>query len=116
MSDLSKMTDWEKLKGLLEKSAEESKQRKIDPQALSAHLRSRVKGQDPILEDLARLLHLQMAKTSPAAPLPACCFLVLRARARRNWPRPSPSSSSTMRRPCSALIVRSSPGPRGRPG
>jgi len=75
MSDLSKMTDWEKLKGLLEKSAEETKDRKIDPQALLAHLRSRVKGQDPVLEDLARLLHLQMAKTSSSRPIASILFL-----------------------------------------
>ncbi len=63
MADLSKMNDWDKLRGMLQQTVEEGKERKIDPKALLEHMRSRVKGQDAILEDLARLLHLQMAKT-----------------------------------------------------
>ena len=63
MADLSKMNDWDKLKGMLQQTVDEGKERKIDPKALLEHMRSRVKGQDAILEDLARLLHLQMAKT-----------------------------------------------------
>jgi ATP-dependent Clp protease ATP-binding subunit ClpC len=75
MVDLSKMTDWDQLKGMLEKSKEEGKDRKIDPQALLAHLRSRVKGQDPILEDVSKLLHLQMAKTTSSRPIASLLFL-----------------------------------------
>ena len=62
MPDLSKMTDWDKLKGMLEKSADEGKEHKIDAKAFLEHLRSRIKGQDAILEDVSKLLHLQMAK------------------------------------------------------
>ena len=75
MADLSKMTDWDKLKGLLQQSADEGKERKVDPKALSAHMRSRVKGQGSILEDLARLLHLQMAKTISNKPIASLLFL-----------------------------------------
>jgi ATP-dependent Clp protease ATP-binding subunit ClpC len=75
MSDLSKMTDWDKLKGMLAKAADQTKERKVDPAALSAHLRSRVKGQDPILEDVSRLLHLQMAKTISTRPIASLLFL-----------------------------------------
>ena len=75
MPDLSKMTDWDKLKGLMQKSAELGKEKKVDPKALLAHLLTRVKGQDPILEDCARLLHLQMAKTISNKPIAALLFL-----------------------------------------
>lgn len=75
MADLSKMTDWEKLKGMLQQTVEEGKERKIDPKALFEHMRSRVKGQDAILEDLARLLHLQMAKTISNKPIASLLFL-----------------------------------------
>jgi ATP-dependent Clp protease ATP-binding subunit ClpA len=73
--DLSKMTDWDKLKGLLEKSTDEGKERKIDAQALLAHLRSRIKGQDPVLEDVSKLLHLQMAKKISTRPIASLLFL-----------------------------------------
>ncbi len=75
MADLSKMTDWEKLKGMLQQTVEEGKERKVDPKALLEHLRSRVKGQDTILEDLSRLLHLQMAKTISNKPIASLLFL-----------------------------------------
>ncbi|HTU26623.1 MAG TPA: AAA family ATPase [Pirellulales bacterium] len=75
MADLSKMTDWDKLKGLLQQTAEEGKEKKIDPKALLAHMKGRVKGQDAILEDLARLLHLQMAKTISNKPIASLLFL-----------------------------------------
>jgi ATP-dependent Clp protease ATP-binding subunit ClpC len=73
--DLSKMTDWSKLKSLLEKSSEEGKERHVDPVALAEHLRSRVKGQEPIVEDMSKLLHLQMAKKISSRPIAALLFL-----------------------------------------
>lgn len=75
MADLSKMTDWDKLKGLLEETAEEGKQKKIDAKELAAHMRSRVKGQDHVIDDAARLLHLQMAKTASNKPIASLLFL-----------------------------------------
>jgi ATP-dependent Clp protease ATP-binding subunit ClpC len=73
--DLSKMTDWSKLKGLLEKASDEGKERHVDPRALAEHLNSRVKGQDAIVEDVSRLLHLQMAKKISTRPIAALLFL-----------------------------------------
>lgn len=75
MPDLSKMTDWDKLKGMLQQQMDEGKERKIDPKALLEHMKSRVKGQDTILEDLSRLLHLQMAKTTSNKPIASLLFL-----------------------------------------
>src|SRR5215475_2138605 len=75
MPDLSKMTDWEKLKGMLQQTVDEGKERKIDPKELLAHMRSRVKGQDSILQDVSRLLHLQMAKTISNKPIASLLFL-----------------------------------------
>jgi len=60
------MTDWDQLKAMLDKKADETIGKKIDEAALLAHLRSRVKGQDAILEDVAKLIRLQAAK-KPAA-------------------------------------------------
>ena len=75
MADLSKMTDWNKLKDMLQQTVEEGKERKVDPKALLEHMQSRVKGQDAILQDLARLLHLQMAKTISNKPIASLLFL-----------------------------------------
>ncbi len=75
MPDLSKMTDWDKLKDMLEKSADEGKEHKIDAKALAKHLNSRVKGQDPIIEDVSKLLHLQMAKKITTRPIASLLFL-----------------------------------------
>lgn len=75
MADLSKMTDWDKLKGLMQQNLNEGKERKVDPKALLEHMRTRVKGQDAILEDLAKLLHLQMAKTKSNKPIASLLFL-----------------------------------------
>jgi ATP-dependent Clp protease ATP-binding subunit ClpA len=75
MHDLSKMTDWDKLKDMLEKSADEGKEHKIDAKALAKHLNSRVKGQDSIIEDVSKLLHLQMAKKITTRPIASILFL-----------------------------------------
>jgi ATP-dependent Clp protease ATP-binding subunit ClpA len=73
--DLSKMTDWSKLKGLLEKSADQGKEHNLDAKAFLDHLRSRIKGQDSILEDVSKLLHLQMAKKISSRPIASLLFL-----------------------------------------
>ncbi|MBI5882217.1 MAG: ATP-dependent Clp protease ATP-binding subunit [Elusimicrobia bacterium] len=69
MADLNGMTDWEKLKGMLQQKEAATALKAIDEKALLAHLRSRVKGQDPIVEDLARLLRLQFARKNSNRPL-----------------------------------------------
>ena len=75
MSDLNKMTDWNQLKTMLDKKAAEQSSTKVDEAALLAHLKSRVKGQDEVIEDVARLIRLQMAKK--AADRPLCNLLFL---------------------------------------
>jgi ATP-dependent Clp protease ATP-binding subunit ClpA len=75
MPNLSTMTDWDKLKDLLEQSADEGKEHKVDTQALLGHLRSRVKGQDAVIDDVSRLLHLQMAKKITNRPIASLLFL-----------------------------------------
>lgn len=81
MADLSKITDFSKLKTRMESKLEEGKERKVDRQAMLDHLRSRIKGQDAILEDAARLLYRQMAKTSTNKPIAS---LLLRAASMRS--------------------------------
>jgi ATP-dependent Clp protease ATP-binding subunit ClpA len=75
MADLNKMTDWDQLKAMLEKKADESGPNKIDETALKAHMRSRVKGQEPIIEDVAKLLRLQSAKRTSDRPIANLLFL-----------------------------------------
>ena len=62
MADIRGMTDWEQLKRLLENQDDDGKTMRIDEPALLEHLQARVKGQDPILKDVARLIRLQAAK------------------------------------------------------
>ena len=68
MADLPGMTDWDRLKGMLDKRETERTGPKIDETAMIAHLRSRVKGQDAIVEDVTRLIRLQMAKQQKSRP------------------------------------------------
>ena len=69
------MTDWPELVKLLDKKADETIGGKIDEAALLAHLRSRVKGQDAILEDVAKLIRLQTAKKQKDKPIANLLFL-----------------------------------------
>lgn len=75
MSDLSKMTDWEKLQGMLKKSDSESKRFSVDEQKLIDHLKSRVKGQDEIIHDVARLVRLSWMKDKRTRPVCNLLFL-----------------------------------------
>ena len=75
MSDLNNLTDWTALKSMLEQKATEQSSTRVDEQALLAHLGSRVKGQDAILQDVARLVRLQLAKKSSDRPLCNLIFL-----------------------------------------
>ncbi|OGS52749.1 MAG: hypothetical protein A3J79_05305 [Elusimicrobia bacterium RIFOXYB2_FULL_62_6] len=75
MSDLEKMTDWDKLKKLVGDSNLESKSHTVDEEKLYAHLLSRVKGQDEILRDAARLIRLSWEKQERSRPI--CSLLLL---------------------------------------
>jgi ATP-dependent Clp protease ATP-binding subunit ClpA len=74
MADLRNMTDWNELERIL-RNREARRGPQIDQGAMLAHLRSRVKGQDPILEDVTKLLWQQMAKTGRSAPIANLLFL-----------------------------------------
>jgi ATP-dependent Clp protease ATP-binding subunit ClpC len=72
---IKSMTDWDQLKAMLDKKADETTGTKIDEAALLAHLRSRVKGQNAILEDVAKLIRLQAAKKQKDKPIANLLFL-----------------------------------------
>jgi ATP-dependent Clp protease ATP-binding subunit ClpA len=69
------MTDWDQLKALLDQRANSKALGKIDEAAFLQHLKSRVKGQDAIIEDVARLIRLQMAKQKSDRPIANLLFL-----------------------------------------
>lgn len=75
MSDLNRMTDWTKLEAMLKDSKAESKSHEIDEAKLLAHLQSRVKGQDEILKDVARLVRLSWMKDKRTRPVCNLLFL-----------------------------------------
>ena len=75
MSDLRGLTNWDQLKTMLDKKASETGTGRVDEAGLFAHMRSRVKGQDPILENVARLIRLQMAKKQKDRPICNLLFL-----------------------------------------
>jgi ATP-dependent Clp protease ATP-binding subunit ClpC len=75
MSDLSEMTDWNELKAMLDKRGTEKFGSRIDEQAMINHLQSRVKGQDAIVADVAKLVRLQMAKQQKSRPICNLLFL-----------------------------------------
>ena len=74
MADLNDMTDWSRLQEMLAKKNTGTTTR-IDEAGLLAHLRSRVKGQDAILQDVAKLIRLQAAKQQKDKPIANLIFL-----------------------------------------
>ena len=75
MADLKKMTDWEKLSKLIDDSSMDDKSEDVDEKELLAHLDSRIKGQDEILKDVARLVRLSWKKKDRNRPI--CSLLLL---------------------------------------
>jgi ATP-dependent Clp protease ATP-binding subunit ClpA len=75
MADLNKMTDWSKLKEMVAGSELGSKSRTVDEKLLLEHLQSRVKGQDHIVTDVARLIRLSWEKQERTRPI--CSLLLL---------------------------------------
>lgn len=75
MSELNKMTDWDKLRGMIEGADLASKSKTVDESQLLAHLTSRVKGQDEILKDVAKLIRLSWQKQERQRPI--CSLLLL---------------------------------------
>lgn len=75
MSDLEKMTDWDKLRALVSDSKLDSKSHTVDEDKLLAHLMSRIKGQDEIIRDVARIIRLSWEKQERTRPI--CSLLLL---------------------------------------
>jgi ATP-dependent Clp protease ATP-binding subunit ClpA len=75
MANLPEMTDWEQLKAMLDKKKAGAVGTKIDEQEMINHLQSRVKGQDAVVKDVARLVRLQMAKQQKSRPICNLLFL-----------------------------------------
>lgn len=75
MGDLDKLTDWNKLNALLAANDSASQRHVVDEAKLLAHLQSRVKGQDEILKDVARVIRLSWMKDKRTRPV--CNFLFL---------------------------------------
>jgi ATP-dependent Clp protease ATP-binding subunit ClpA len=74
MTDLNNMTNWGQLQEMLAKKNAGATTR-IDEAGLLAHLRTRVKGQDAILQDVAKLIRLQAAKQQKDKPIANLIFL-----------------------------------------
>jgi ATP-dependent Clp protease ATP-binding subunit ClpA len=72
---LKKMTDWEKLQGILKESPLDKKTNDISEGALLEHLMGRVKGQDDILKDVAKTIRLSWLKEKRTAPICSLLFL-----------------------------------------
>jgi ATP-dependent Clp protease ATP-binding subunit ClpC len=75
MSNLAEMTDWNELKAMLDQHAAGKTHSRIDEQAMVKHLQSRVKGQDAIIADIAKLIRLQTAKEQKSRPICNLLFL-----------------------------------------
>jgi ATP-dependent Clp protease ATP-binding subunit ClpA len=73
--EMNSLTDWERLRVMLGNAGSGSKTLKIDEKAMLEHLQSRVKGQDNILRDVARLIRLQAAKQEKDRPICNLLFL-----------------------------------------
>jgi ATP-dependent Clp protease ATP-binding subunit ClpC len=74
MIELRAMTDWQRLETLVRTALEDSV-RPIDEAALAQEIRARIKGQDHVVDDMARLIRLQWAKRSRKRPVCNLLFL-----------------------------------------
>ncbi|MBI5209598.1 MAG: ATP-dependent Clp protease ATP-binding subunit [Elusimicrobia bacterium] len=75
MSELRKMTDWSKLRDMVESTRLDDKSRKVDETKLLDHLNSRVKGQDEVIKDVAKLINLSWRKQERTRPICSMLFL-----------------------------------------
>src|ERR1700674_4876186 len=75
MSNFENLTNWEQLQTLLKKRERQQGRRSVDEAELQAHLKSRVKGQDAVIDNVARLLRLQMGKQQRSRPICNLLFL-----------------------------------------
>lgn len=75
MGDLQDMTDWDKLKGMLDEEPLEDNTTVIDEGEMRTHLLSRVKGQDHVIADITRLIRLSWMKEERQTPVANLLFL-----------------------------------------
>lgn len=75
MADPHRMTDWDKLRQMLDKADLGRKQTTIDEAAFAAALKSRIRGQDEIIDDLAKLVRLSLLKERRSGPVCNLLFL-----------------------------------------
>jgi len=75
MGDLNKMTDWDKLRALVNDSKLENKSRTVDEKLLLDYLQAHIKGQDEIVADVARVIRLSWEKQERTRPI--CSLLLL---------------------------------------
>jgi len=75
MTDLNNMTDWDKLRALVNDSKLEDKSRTVDEKALLEFLQAHIKGQDEIITDVARIIRLSWEKQERTRPI--CSLLLL---------------------------------------
>ncbi len=74
MTDLSKLTDMAKLRELLAKQ-DSAARRVINEAEMRSALGERVKGQDEVIDDVARIVRLQWGKTQRKRPIANVLFL-----------------------------------------
>jgi len=75
MTDLNNMTDWDKLRALVNDSKLENKSRTVDEKLLLDYLQAHIKGQDEIVADVARVIRLSWEKQERTRPI--CSLLLL---------------------------------------
>jgi hypothetical protein len=73
MADWNDPTDWESIIKFL--SSREDWTIKIDEEEFVTHLRSRVKGQDAVLQNLAKLICIQASDATRDKPIASLMFL-----------------------------------------
>ncbi|MBI3549535.1 MAG: ATP-dependent Clp protease ATP-binding subunit [Elusimicrobia bacterium] len=72
---LHKMTDWDRLKFMMEESTLDDKSKEVDETKLLDYLYTRIRGQDEIIKDVAKLVRLSWKKKERTKPI--CSLLLL---------------------------------------
>ncbi|XVJ59147.1 MAG: ATP-dependent Clp protease ATP-binding subunit [Tepidisphaera sp.] len=75
MSNFDSMTDWEKLRSMLQNSELSGAPREIDEEEMRRSLSTRVRGQDHVIDDLCRLIRVQWGKRERKRPIASVLFL-----------------------------------------
>src|ERR1700730_15262224 len=73
MADWNSPTDWDSIEKLLRST--DNRTIRIDEKELVAYLRSRVKGQDAVLQDLAKFICIRASDANRDKPIASLMFL-----------------------------------------